>query len=134
MLPYTTYFDFISFTMSGNDVILTGWTVRQVNYNDARSAVRNIKGVESLVNNIEVLPLGAFDNQIRARVLAVLQQNLSMYFWGAGSDIKIVVKNGNVILLGYVIRQADSDIAFIQVNALPGVFHVFNMLEVKPGV
>jgi osmotically-inducible protein OsmY len=105
-----------------------------VNYNDAQRAVRDIKGVESLVNNIEVLPLGLFDNQIRASALAVLQGQLSMYFWGAGSDIKIIVKNGNVILLGYVIRQADADIAFIKVNGLPSVFHVFNMLEVKPGV
>jgi hypothetical protein len=134
MLPYLTYFDYISFTLNGSEVILTGWTVRQVNYNDAKSAIRNIKGVESLVNNLQVLPLGSFDNQIRAATLAVLQQQLSMYFWGAGSDIKIIVKNGDVILLGNVIRQADADIAFIKVNGLPGVFHVFNLLQVKPGV
>ena len=31
MMPYVTEFDFISFTMTGPEVILTGWTVRQTN-------------------------------------------------------------------------------------------------------
>jgi len=133
MMPYISEFDFISFTMAGNDVILTGWTVRQTNRSDAQNIVKNIEGVGTIINNIEVLPLGSFDMQIRARTRAVLQQNLSMYFWGNGSDIKIVVKNGDVILLGNVIRQSDKDIANIRVNSIPGVFHVFNLLRVQSG-
>jgi hyperosmotically inducible periplasmic protein len=133
MMPYISEFDFISFTLTGNDVILTGWTVRQTNRSDAQNAVKNIEGVGTIVNNIEVLPLGSFDMQIRARVRAVLQQNLSRYFWGNGSDIKIVVKNGDVILLGIVSQQSDKDIANIRVNGVPGVFHVFNMLRVQSG-
>ena len=133
MMPYLSYFDFISFTLSGPEVILTGWTVRQTNRRDAYNAVKDIKGVESVVNNINILPLGSIDMQIRAAALAALQGQLSMYFWGAGSDIKIVVKNGDIILLGRVIRQADSDVAFIKCNGLPSVFKVFNMLQVQPG-
>ena len=131
MMPYISEFDFISFTMDGNDVILTGWTVRQTNRSDAQNIVKNIEGVGTIINNIDVLPLGSFDMQIRARARAVLQQNLSMYFWGNGSDIKIVVKNGDVILLGNVIRQSDKDIANIRLNSIPGVFHVFNLLRVQ---
>ena len=133
MMPYIGYFDFISFTLNGGDVILTGWTVRQINPNDARNAVKNIKGVESVVNNIDLMPLGSNYMRIRAAALAAMRLQLSMYFWGAGSDIKIIVKNGNIILLGRVIRQADSDIAFIRCNSIPGVFKVFNMLQVQPG-
>jgi len=29
MMPYVSEFDFISFTLSESEVILTGWTVRQ---------------------------------------------------------------------------------------------------------
>jgi hypothetical protein len=136
MMPYITYFDFISFTLNGGEVILTGWTVRQINPGDAYNAVKNIKGVESVVNNIDLLPLGRNDMQIRAGTFARITRtaNLSRYFWGAGSDIRIIVKNGNIILVGNVGSKADSDMCFIQANSVPGAFKVFNMLQVRPGV
>jgi osmotically-inducible protein OsmY len=130
MMPYISQFDFISFTMAGSDVLLTGWTVRATNRSEAENRVKNLEGVGGVINNIEVLPLGRNDMQIRAATRAALQRFLSRYFWGNGSDIKIIVKNGNVILLGNVASQADSDVATIQSNAVPFVFHVFNMLRV----
>jgi hypothetical protein len=39
MMPYISEFDFISFTLSGSEVILTGWTVRQTNRDDAFHAI-----------------------------------------------------------------------------------------------
>ena len=132
MMPYISEFDFISFTMVGDDVILTGWTVRITNRSTAYNLVKNIEGVNKITNNIEVLPMGSFDMQIRAGARAALQRMLSRYFWGSGSDIKIVVKNGKIILLGQVASKADSDIANIQCNAVPMAFHVFNMLKVVP--
>jgi hyperosmotically inducible periplasmic protein len=131
MMPYITVFDFISFTQNGSDVILTGWTVRATNRDDADRSVKDVDGVTTVVNNIEILPLGSFDMQIRAAARAALQRNLSRYFWGNGSDIKIVVKNGQIILLGTVSRKSDSDIAFIQCNSVPGAFKVFNLLRVQ---
>jgi len=131
LMPYLSEFDFISFNLAGSTVILTGWTVRQTNRSTAEGVVKNLEGVEAVVNNIDVLPLGSFDMQIRAGVRAALQRQLSRYFWGNGSDIKIVVKNGNVILLGTVATKADSDLAFIQSNGISGVFKVFNLLQVR---
>jgi osmotically-inducible protein OsmY len=131
MMPYVTEFDFISFTMSGPDVVLTGWTVRQTNRDYAYNVVKDVKGVESVVNNIDILPLGSMDMRIRAAARAALQRYLSRYFWGSGSDIKIVVKNGQIILLGVVATKTDSDVANIQCNAVPGAFKVFNLLRVE---
>jgi osmotically-inducible protein OsmY len=131
MLPYVSEFDFISFTQSGADVILTGWTIRDTNRRDAYDAVKDIVGVETVVNNIQVLPLGTLDMQIRAAARAALQRQLARYFWGNGSDIKIIVKSGQIILLGSVATKADSDVAFIQCNSVPGAFKVFNMLRVQ---
>jgi BON domain len=130
MLPYISEFDFISFALVEDDVILSGWTVRQTNRNDAQNLVKNVEGVRSVTNNIDVLPLGSFDLRIRAGVRATLQMNLRRYFWGSGSDIKIIVKNGDVILLGAVTNSGDKDIAGIRCNSVPGVFHVFNLLRV----
>ena len=132
MIAYITDFDFISFTLVGNDVILTGWTVRDTNRSDAEFKVKRVEGVGNVTNNIEILPLGGTDMEIRAAARAALQRNLSTYFWSNGSDIKIVVKNGTIILLGSVRTQQDSDIATIQCNSVSFVFHVFNMLRVTP--
>jgi osmotically-inducible protein OsmY len=130
MMPYISEYDFISFVMQGETILLSGWTVRQTNRSDAANIVKNIEGVSSVINNIDVLPLGSMDMQIRAAVRGALQQNLGRYFWGSGSDIKIVVKNGDVILLGTVSTSGDRDIANIRVNSVTGVFHVFNLLRV----
>jgi hypothetical protein len=132
MMPYISEFDFISFTMVGDSVILTGWTVRITNRSTAYNLVKNIEAVDKITNNIEVLPMGSFDMQIRAGARAALQRHLSRYFWGSGSDIKIVVKNGKIILLGRVASQADVNIANIQCNSVPNAFHVFNLLKVVP--
>ena len=132
MMPYLAEFDYISFTTIGNDVILSGWTLRSTNRSTAANLAKDIEGVERVVNNIEVLPLGRNDMQIRAAARANLQKFLSRYFWGSGSDIKIIVKNGNIILLGTVATKADSDIAYIQCNSVRGAFKVFNMLHVNP--
>jgi osmotically-inducible protein OsmY len=132
MMPYITTYDFISFNMVGGEVILTGWTVRTTNRSEAFNRVKVIEGVDKIINNIEVLPLGSMDNQVRANARAKLQRVLPRYFWSSGSAIKIVVKNGNIILLGTVSTKQDSDLASIQCGSVPSAFHVFNMLRVEP--
>jgi len=131
MIPYITTFDFISFTMIGDDVVLTGWTVRDTNRSDAEYRVKSVAGVKNVTNNIEILPLGNQDMQIRASARAALQQQLGRYFWSNGSDIKIVVKNGNIILLGAVATKEDSDIATIKCNSVSMAFNVINLLRVE---
>jgi len=132
MMPYISNFDFISFALAGDEVILTGWTVRITNRQEAYRRVKQIEGVSQVTNNIDVLPMGSMDMQIRAQTGARLVRMLGQYFWGNGSDIKIIVKNGDIILLGNVTRQGDKDIANIQANTVPGAFHVFNLLRVTP--
>jgi hypothetical protein len=134
MMPYTTVYDFISFTMVGNEVILSGWTIRGTNQSEAYNRVKVIQGVDKIINNIEILPLGSLDNQIRANARAKLQRYLPRYFWGSGSDIRIIVKNGNIILLGTVATQADSDLANLQCGTVPSAFIVFNLLRVAKTV
>ena len=129
-MPYISEFDFISFAMAGDHVILTGWTVRITNRDTAYRLVKKTEGVGSITNNIQVLPMGRADMDVRAGARLRLQRVLARYFWGNGSDIKIIVKNGNIILLGTVASQADSDLANIQCRSVPGAFHVFNRLRV----
>jgi hypothetical protein len=131
MMAYISEFDFISFNLdTDGNVVLTGWTVRQTNRSEAQGRLKNIEGVNNIVNNIEVLPLGSLDMGIRANARAKLQRLLPRYFWGSGSDIKIIVRNGVIILLGSVATKADSDVATIQCNSVPSAFKVVNLLRV----
>ncbi|HET9129969.1 MAG TPA: BON domain-containing protein, partial [Terriglobia bacterium] len=132
MMAYITTFDFISFSMVGDDVILTGWTVRDTNRDDAYHRAKGVAGVKNVVNNIEILPLGNQDMAIRAAARGALEQQLGKYFWSNGSDIKIIVKNSNIILVGSVTTKEDSDIATIKTNSISGVFNVINLLRVEP--
>jgi len=119
--------------MLSDEVTLSGWTLRKTNRSDSQNIVKNIEGVGAIINNIYVLPLGSFDMSIRAKARGVLQASLARYFWGSGSDIKIIVKNGDLILLGTVTNSGDKDIAGIRCNSISGVFHVFNLLKVAKG-
>jgi osmotically-inducible protein OsmY len=60
-----------------------------------------------------------------------LQRQLSRYFWDSGSDIKIVVKYGDIILLGAVSTQSDIDMATLMCKQVNGAFHVFNLLRIR---
>lgn len=133
MMPYISYFDFISFAMTGNDVILTGWTVRDTNRTGAFNRVKRIEGVGNVTNNIFLLPVGSFDMDIRARTLAVVQRQIPRYFWSSGSTVRIVVRNSQIILLGQVATEGDKTRAFMAARGVPNAFNVFNLLQVVPG-
>ena len=100
---------------------------------DAGNAVKRLEGVQSVSNNIEVLPLSRFDNQIRrATYRAVFgSAGLYRYAMGANPSIHIIVENGHVTLVGVVGNQMDKNLAGIRANSVPGVFSVTNNLMVE---
>lgn len=55
---------------------------------------------------------------------------LFRYKLGAIAPIRIVVKNGDVILEGVVATEADKNVAGIAASGVPGVFSVTNDLHV----
>src|SRR5215475_1436107 len=57
MLPFYSLFDWLEYRMEDDTVILSGQVVRPSLKSDAEHVVDNIKGVEKVVNQIEVLPL-----------------------------------------------------------------------------
>ncbi len=65
MLPYYNVFDNLAFKVDGSTVTLMGQVTRPTLKSDAGRVVKNIEGVEKVVNNIEVLPLSPNDDRIR---------------------------------------------------------------------
>jgi osmotically-inducible protein OsmY len=156
-------FDWITFGFHGKTVVLKGFASRPTLKSSAANILKGIEGVDSVDNQIEVLPTSPNDDRIRAAVYSRIytQPSLRKYnanqgsvaqamrpggrsvAWMAGGitndpprgfhAIHIIVKNGNVILYGAVNNESDTAIAGMQANSAPGVFSVDNDLIV-PGV
>lgn len=154
-LPQYGVFDNIHFAIQGGDtVILRGQASRPVLKSSAENVVKRIEGVKTVTNDIEVLPTSPMDDRIRAAVYRsiygypVLQKytsnrggprgpSVARMAGGITQDppigwhaIHIIVKNGNVTLVGVVDSEADLSIAGMRANSVGGVFSVTNDLEV----
>jgi lipid-binding SYLF domain-containing protein/osmotically-inducible protein OsmY len=132
-LPYYGVFDNLLFKVEGSTVTLMGQVARPTLKSSAENVVKNIEGVERVVNQIEVLPNSPNDDRIRIAVYRSVygQTALNRYAMQAVPPIHIVVKNGNVSLEGVVATEADKNIANMQANAVSGVFSVKNNLRVE---
>lgn len=133
MLPWLGVFDNLQFQVNGNQVTLTGQVTRPTLKADAERVVRRLEGVEQVTNNIEVLPLSRFDDQIRVAVARSIYGYgpMQRYALGANPPIRIIVKNGNVTLEGVVANDMDKNIANIRANGVFGVFSVTNNIAVE---
>lgn len=132
MLPRYEVFDHIAYKLDGNTVILSGKVYNATNRKAAESAVKRIDGVVNVVNNIELLPIGGFDDRIRQQLYANIANmaGLSRYLHPVNPDIRLIVENGRVTLEGYVANQTDANLARIAANQVFGVFSVTNNLVV----
>ena len=158
-LAYYSVFDWITFDLRDKSVILHGYAGLPTLKTSAGNAVKGIHGVESVQNDIEVLPTSMIDDHIRVQVYNRIytQPALRKYnayqggVWQATrpqpsvarmaggilydppigfNAIHIIVKDSNVILLGVVDSEMDKSIAGLQAKTVPGVFSVQNDLIV----
>ncbi len=155
-LPQYGVFDNIHFAIQGGDtVILRGQASRPTLKSGIENSVKKINGVKNVTNEIEVLPLSTNDDNLRAAVYRSIYSYPALQKYtanrGGGSRmpsvaraaggitndppigfhaIHIIVKNGNVTLVGAVNNDADLAMAGMRANTVPGVFSVENQLEV----
>jgi hyperosmotically inducible protein len=129
-LPYYGVFDNLAYQVEGDTVTLYGQVVRPSTRSDAARRVARIKGVERVVNNIEVLPLSGFDDRIRAEAYNAIFNTggLYRYAMGANPSLHIVVNRGHVTLEGVVSNRMDKQLAEFAARGIHGVFSVTNNL------
>jgi hyperosmotically inducible protein len=134
-LPYYGVFDNLAFQVQGNTVTLYGQVIRPSTRHDAEARVKKIEGIDRVINNIQVLPLSSFDDQIRRRVYRAVFGSGGLYRYALGTNpsIHIIVAHGHVTLEGVVDNNGDSNLANIRANGVPGVFSVTNNLRVARG-
>jgi osmotically-inducible protein OsmY len=153
-------FDWITFGYHGKTIVVKGYASRPSLKKDVGNALKGIAGVDSVDNQIEVLPLSPNDDRIRAAVYNRIYTSASLRKYNANQGsvrqatgpgpnvaqmaggitadpprgfhaIRIIVKNGNVTLYGAVINEGDFVVAGMQANTAPGVFSVDNDLVIE---
>jgi len=131
-LPRYEIFDAIGYQVNGDTVTLNGKVRNAINRKDAERSVGKIPGVNHVVNNIEVLPLGSFDDSIRVRLYQTLANSggLSRYLWPNSPSVRLIVDGGHVSLEGYVSNRGDFNTMNILAHGVSGVFSVTNNLIV----
>ncbi len=156
-LPNFGLFDDIRFSIEGDTVLLTGYASRPTLKSSAENVVKDIAGVERVRNNIEVLPLSRFDDEVRTRTYIAIYGDPALARYnpnrgvpilmspariaaGITNDpplgnhpIRIIVNNGAVTLVGVVDNRADRQIAEMRANNVFGAFSVTNEIEVVRG-
>jgi hyperosmotically inducible protein len=132
-LPYFGVFDNIAYQVDGDTVTLYGKVVQPTTRKSAERVVKRIDGVETVINNIEVLPLSNFDDSIRLRTLRTLQNggSLGRYFASLNPSVKIIVERGNITLEGFVANRGDYNLANVLSRGVSGAFSVKNNLIVE---
>ena len=134
LLPYYGVFDNLAFKVEpGGKVTLIGQVRKPTLKSNAERAVKSVEGVDTVDNQLEVLPLSPNDDRIRLRVYRTIYRTPSLERYGiqAVPPIHIIVKNGNVTLEGVVASQADKNLANIKARGVPGTFKVTNNLRVE---
>lgn len=133
MLPYYGVFDELAFKTNGRTVTLMGRVSRPSLKPDAERAAKQVDGVESVVNEIEVLPTSPNDDRIRLATYRAIYSDNMLYRYGlqAVPPIHIIVKNGNINLVGMVANESDKNVAGLRANGVSGAFGVTNNLQVE---
>jgi hyperosmotically inducible protein len=134
-LPYYDVFDWLEGEVrTDGTVVLRGQVVRPTTKSEAESRVKDIEGVERVVNEIEVLPVSPNDDRLRRtlyRTLFSSNSPLFRYAHRAVPPIHIIVKNGRVTLKGIVATTLERQTAYIKARSVSGVFDVKNELSVE---
>ena len=124
-------FDDVNINVDNRTVKLTGRVTTPLKRDEIGKRVAKVDGVRSLVNEIQVLPLSRFDDDLRIRVARAIYNHPAFWQYAnmAQPPIHIVVENGHITLTGRVGSQVEKSLAFAAAH-VPGSFDVKNDLKI----
>jgi hyperosmotically inducible protein len=110
---FFTIFDSVHATIADGVVTLSGKVTMPYKASDIEKRVAKVDGVTKVVNQLQVLPVSQFDNQLRVRIARAIYSNSSLSTYGLGPNpsIHIIVEHGHVTLDGVVMNDMDRVIA-----------------------
>jgi hyperosmotically inducible protein len=125
-----TIFDDINATVENGMVVLAGKVTMPYKKDDLEKRIAKIDGVRSVRNEIGVLPVSQFDDELRYRVSRAIYGNPSFWNYAAMANppIHIIVEGGHVTLAGVVNSNVERMLARSLATGL-GELSVTNALK-----
>lgn len=129
---YGIVFNNLAVSVADGKAVVSGKVRDYPDRDSAIAIVETTPGVRDVVDEITVVPLSPFDDQLRIKLARAIYGHMSLrqYAMDPQAPIRIVVENGKVELYGVVLNDMDKQIAFTQANSVPGVFGVINHIFV----
>lgn len=111
--PQFTIFDSIDAGVDDGNVVLSGWVTMPYKKTDIERRVAKVAGVRVVKNDIQVVPVSQFDDELRFRISRAIYGSSSFWNYGAMANppIHIVVVRGHVTLTGVVNSHMDRVLA-----------------------
>ena len=125
-----TIFDDVSASVKDGVVTLTGKVTMPYKRDDIEKRVAKVNGVVTVRDQITVLPVSQFDDELRYRIARSIygHSNFWNYAIMANPPIHIVVEHGRVTLTGVVGSEVDRMLARSLATQF-GAFSVTNALK-----
>jgi len=111
--PNFTIFDGLSAQVEDGVVTLTGRVTMPYKRDDIATRVARIDGVRDVRNEVAVLPVSLFDDELRFRIARAIYGHSNFWTYGAmvNPPIHIIVEHGRVTLEGVVNSNIDRMLA-----------------------
>jgi osmotically-inducible protein OsmY len=111
--PHFTIFDSVQAQVDGGVVTLTGRVTMPFKRQDIERRVAKVNGVHTVRDQITVLPVSRFDDQLRIGIARALYGSSAFVGYGSmvNPPIHVIVEHGHVTLEGVVNSDVDRMIA-----------------------
>jgi osmotically-inducible protein OsmY len=128
-----TIFDSIDANVKDGVVTLTGRVTMPYKREDIEKRVAKIDGVREVRDQITVLPVSQFDDQLRYRIARAIYGNSNFWNYAIMADppVHIVVEHSRVTLTGVVQSEVERTLARALANQQFGVMSVANNLKTE---
>lgn len=131
---YTNYtiFDDVNIRVDRGVATLSGRVTMPYKAKDMARLASRVKGVLEVNNELGVLPVSIYDDQLRRSIARQIYRDpvFSRYAIQVNPPIHIIVERGNVVLTGAVNSTLERTKAEMIVRGTSGVFGVENRLQI----
>ncbi len=124
-------FDYVDGWIDDGVVTLTGYVTQGYKAGEMVELVSRVQGVREIQNQIDVLPISSFDDQLRASLARHIYGDVLTPHTRIAAPVHIIVDSLHVTLAGTVFSEVEKRQAEHGARQTVGVLSVQNNLEVK---